>query len=111
MAAFVRKFFAQQFRPNNFPVTPVDGEHDELMTVRYRDTVVRSGGVVINRLLGRADGDGGGEKHAVSEEDGGGMAFAGDRKFPADVVGFAPMHRRIRGGGNAVGQRSAPLGP
>jgi hypothetical protein len=39
------------------------------------------------------------------------MTFAWQNNFPSDIIGLAPLNRRICMRGNAIGQRTPPLRP
>src|SRR5262245_20112342 len=79
--------------------------------MRHRNIVMRSWRVVINRLLGLADGHGRGDEDSITPYDGRGVAFAGDWNLPTDVIALTPSDGRIRMGRHAIGLRSAPLRP
>src|SRR5262245_7179479 len=107
----MRPFLTNRFVPQNFSVAAAHGQHEKLMSVRDRHTVVDAGRAVINRFLRFANWQRCLDKHAIAPDDWRGMSFARERNPPADVVGLAPLHWRLSEWRDAIGQRAAPLRP
>ena len=51
------------------------------------------------------------DEKLVSPDNRGGATITLDRRLPLDVVGWAPLDRRLGRGGDSVGIRSAPVMP
>jgi hypothetical protein len=111
MSAFMGPFFAQAFQPGIFSVAAIDCRRDKLVPVSDGHAVVNAGCAVINRLLRFANRHCRQHIDRIAEHYWRRMTFSGEHNFPADIVGFAPMNRRICARRNAVGKRSAPLRP
>ena len=109
--AFVRPFLAQDFFPEHPPVGPAQGQRQILVGARHRDAVMHARRGVVHRPLLRSDRRGRHHINAVPENNGRGMAPAGQRDFPTHVLLLAPLHGRGGVRRDAIGLRPAPLRP
>src|ERR1043166_2567063 len=91
VTTLMRKFGANHFFPKLVTITTANRHKGEFMVMGYAHIVVRPRRVVINRFGRLANRGGHREKDLVAKNDRCGMAFAGQRYFPADVLFLAPL--------------------
>lgn len=111
MPTFMGPVLADDRLPGQPAVLPEHRLHGVFMTMGDRHAVVNTRGLIEDGLLGLAHRGSGHHDHPVAEDDGRGMALAGNRELPADVVAFTPLQGRLGRRRYARGQRAPPLGP
>src|SRR5262249_19654598 len=102
LVAFVGRRFAGDLLPNDFARTTIDAQHCELKLPAF----VSCGLSLILICRDRAE-----HENPISPNDRGGVAFAGKREFPFNVVGLAPIQRRVGVRSYTRTERAAPLWP
>src|SRR6516162_5660106 len=110
VARLVGNLLVNGLLPEDLARLAAHGEDDELMVESRGEVVMRAGANELG-FDGFAEGDRRGEEDVVAPDDRRRMPLAGNRGLPADVLRFAPLSRRLRGGRNTSAERPAPLRP
>src|SRR5262245_42235202 len=97
MAGFMRNLLVDSLLPENLAGLAVHGEDDKFVLIGCGE-IIMSAGTDKARLDRTAVRDGGRQKNPIAPDDRRGVALAGQRYLPADILVFAPFDRRVGAG-------------